>query len=267
MCEEHRHAGQRYGASAGAVRDHYRHGPVKVRRHRRAHGGPGPRPRPGPFDGGIVHLALADQAIVPDDGRSRRWLAALAGRRRPRHPYRRAVPRRRRPLRRRRLRRHRHAGAVADRPRAVPPRRGPVDRPVPSAGADRRCAATATRPRGSTAPRSATRGATTPRPRRDPPGDPDPPGQGPHGDRRAWRSPLVAFAISGAASGQGYLQRLAVAPAHQGQGHGRALVLDSLAWMRRAASATASSTPPSTTPAPSACTNRSASGAPRSSSS
>ena len=47
-----------------------------------------------------------------------------------------------------------------------------------------------------------------------------------------WRSPIVAFAISGAASGQGYLQRLAVSPDHQGHGHGRALAIDSLAWMR-----------------------------------
>ena len=47
-----------------------------------------------------------------------------------------------------------------------------------------------------------------------------------------WR-PLLAFAIAGAAAGQGYLQRLAVDPAHQGQGHGRALTQDALAWMRR----------------------------------
>jgi ribosomal protein S18 acetylase RimI-like enzyme len=44
---------------------------------------------------------------------------------------------------------------------------------------------------------------------------------------------LVAFAISGAASGHGYLQRLAVDPEHQRRGHGRALVLDSLDWMTR----------------------------------
>ena len=43
---------------------------------------------------------------------------------------------------------------------------------------------------------------------------------------------LVAFAITGAASGHGYLQRLAVAPDHQRRGHGLALTLDSLAWMR-----------------------------------
>ena len=42
---------------------------------------------------------------------------------------------------------------------------------------------------------------------------------------------LAAFAITGAAAGHGYLQRLAVDPSHQGQGHGRALVLDSLHWM------------------------------------
>jgi GNAT superfamily N-acetyltransferase len=49
----------------------------------------------------------------------------------------------------------------------------------------------------------------------------------------AYHRRLVAFAITGAASGQGYLQRLAVDPAHQRRGHGRALVLDSLEWMRR----------------------------------
>jgi ribosomal protein S18 acetylase RimI-like enzyme len=47
------------------------------------------------------------------------------------------------------------------------------------------------------------------------------------------RPPLVAFAITGAAGGHGYLQRLAVLPAHQRQGHGRALTVDSLTWMRR----------------------------------
>lgn len=47
------------------------------------------------------------------------------------------------------------------------------------------------------------------------------------------RRRLVAFAISGAAGGQGYLQRLAVDPPHQREGHGRALVLDALAWMHR----------------------------------
>ncbi|MFV0309279.1 MAG: GNAT family N-acetyltransferase [Desertimonas sp.] len=44
---------------------------------------------------------------------------------------------------------------------------------------------------------------------------------------------LVGFAITGAAGGQGYLQRLAVDPDHQHRGHGRALTVDSLRWMRR----------------------------------
>ena len=47
------------------------------------------------------------------------------------------------------------------------------------------------------------------------------------------RPPLVAFAITGAAGGHGYLQRLAVLPEHQRHGHGRALTVDSLTWMRR----------------------------------
>jgi ribosomal protein S18 acetylase RimI-like enzyme len=47
------------------------------------------------------------------------------------------------------------------------------------------------------------------------------------------RRQLLGFAITGAAGGQGYLQRLAVDPQHQRAGHGRALTLDSLAWMRR----------------------------------
>jgi ribosomal-protein-alanine N-acetyltransferase len=42
----------------------------------------------------------------------------------------------------------------------------------------------------------------------------------------------VAFAITGLGRGHGYLQRLAVTPAHQRRGYGRALVLDSLAWMQ-----------------------------------
>ena len=50
-------------------------------------------------------------------------------------------------------------------------------------------------------------------------------------DGGGFRRPLVAFAISGAAAGQGYLQRLAVAPEHQGHGHGRALVVDAMTWM------------------------------------
>lgn len=44
--------------------------------------------------------------------------------------------------------------------------------------------------------------------------------------------PLLGYAISGRAAKRGYLQRLAVHPAHQGKGIGRHLVLDALHWMR-----------------------------------
>jgi GNAT superfamily N-acetyltransferase len=44
---------------------------------------------------------------------------------------------------------------------------------------------------------------------------------------------LAGYAASGRAGSRGYLQRLAVAPEAQGRGVGRALVVDSLRWMRR----------------------------------
>jgi [ribosomal protein S18]-alanine N-acetyltransferase len=44
---------------------------------------------------------------------------------------------------------------------------------------------------------------------------------------------LVAYAVSGRAAGQGYLQRLAVHPSHQRAGHGATLTADALHWMRR----------------------------------
>ncbi|MHB1488119.1 MAG: GNAT family N-acetyltransferase [Acidimicrobiales bacterium] len=44
---------------------------------------------------------------------------------------------------------------------------------------------------------------------------------------------IVGYAITGRAGRAGYLQRLAVAPEFQGRGLGRALILDSLAWIRR----------------------------------
>jgi ribosomal protein S18 acetylase RimI-like enzyme len=43
----------------------------------------------------------------------------------------------------------------------------------------------------------------------------------------------VAYAISGRDGRNGYIQRLAVSPAHQKNGHGVALVADSLRWMGR----------------------------------
>lgn len=43
----------------------------------------------------------------------------------------------------------------------------------------------------------------------------------------------VGYAVSGRARRQGFVQRLAVNPAHRRSGIGRALVLDGLRWMRR----------------------------------
>lgn len=51
---------------------------------------------------------------------------------------------------------------------------------------------------------------------------------------RVIRAPtIVAYAVAGRAGSQGFLQRLAVDPAHQGAGYGTALVHDALRWMRR----------------------------------
>jgi GNAT superfamily N-acetyltransferase len=44
---------------------------------------------------------------------------------------------------------------------------------------------------------------------------------------------VVGYAVAGRAGPQGYLQRLAVHPDHQGGGRGRALVADALRWMQR----------------------------------
>jgi ribosomal protein S18 acetylase RimI-like enzyme len=44
---------------------------------------------------------------------------------------------------------------------------------------------------------------------------------------------VVGYAITGRAGTDGYLQRLAVDPAHQRGGRGRALALDGLHWLRR----------------------------------
>lgn len=44
---------------------------------------------------------------------------------------------------------------------------------------------------------------------------------------------VLAYAITGSSENQGYLQRLAVDPAHRRRGLGRALGLDGLRWLRR----------------------------------
>jgi len=45
---------------------------------------------------------------------------------------------------------------------------------------------------------------------------------------------VLGYAICGAASGRGFVQRLAVAPGSQGRGIGKRLLLDGLAWLRAA---------------------------------
>lgn len=50
---------------------------------------------------------------------------------------------------------------------------------------------------------------------------------------------VVGYAVTGHAGRRGYLQRLAVDPQVQGRGVGRALVVDSLGWMRRRGAANA----------------------------
>ncbi len=49
----------------------------------------------------------------------------------------------------------------------------------------------------------------------------------------ARRPPVIGYAVTGRTARQGFLQRLAVEPGHQGQGIGWALTLDSLRWLRR----------------------------------
>lgn len=46
-------------------------------------------------------------------------------------------------------------------------------------------------------------------------------------------SGVVGYAVTGRSGGRGYLQRLAVHPAHRRLGVGRALVVDGLHWLRR----------------------------------
>ncbi|MDQ6840670.1 MAG: GNAT family N-acetyltransferase [Actinomycetota bacterium] len=51
--------------------------------------------------------------------------------------------------------------------------------------------------------------------------------------------PVAGYAICGRAGHRGFVQRLAVHPCRQRQGHGRMLLLDGLHWMRRHGSRTA----------------------------
>jgi ribosomal-protein-alanine N-acetyltransferase len=44
---------------------------------------------------------------------------------------------------------------------------------------------------------------------------------------------VVAYAVCGRTAARGYVQRLAVHPAHEGHGYGRALLLDGLHWLSR----------------------------------
>jgi ribosomal-protein-alanine N-acetyltransferase len=50
---------------------------------------------------------------------------------------------------------------------------------------------------------------------------------------RPFSPALCAFAVAGASSEHGYLQRLSVDPTHQRHGHGRALTIDAMRWMAR----------------------------------
>lgn len=191
------------------------------------------RVRPWAFDGAVVHLALADQAIVPTVDEIRGWVDALTG------PDRDGGDAPTRAVRTGALfpdaaARFADAGFVvvdtlallridlvatppAERPPTVTLRAGRhreasvIDRAAfgDPWGNDARDLGEIRRATPTHRARARTVTGAPP-----------------------WRSPIVAFAISGAASGQGYLQRLAVSPAHQGRGHGRALTLDSLAWMR-----------------------------------
>ena len=47
------------------------------------------------------------------------------------------------------------------------------------------------------------------------------------------RGPITGYAVTGRAADRGYLQRLAVDPAHHRTGVGRALVSDALTWLRK----------------------------------
>jgi len=202
---------------------------VKVRRHPLDAGlGPRVRVRPWAFDRGVVQLALADQGIVPGVPEIKSWVETLASEQADLRTIRTGA------LFADAAARFASAGfAVIDTLALLridlvdTPRRrvGAGTSPlrarhhVDAAGVDRQAFGD---PWGNDADDLAEIRRATPvhraRARFVP------------GGRRRRR--LAGFAITGAAAGHGYLQRLAVAPDLQGHGHGRILVDDSLAWMR-----------------------------------
>ena len=187
------------------------------------------------FEPAVAQIVLVDQSIVPPPPRSAPG-STLSPAGNPdagaRGAHRGAVPRRRRSLRAGRVPGRRHAGPPRARPRAGRP--GRLDR--------RRPAPVRPRPDPSAAPARPRGGVGVDRPAF---GDPWGYSADDLADMRrrdarapcprAWRGggQLAAFAITGAAGVNGYLQRLAVDPPVQRQGLGTVLVVDSLAWMRR----------------------------------
>jgi ribosomal protein S18 acetylase RimI-like enzyme len=194
------------------------------------------RARPSAFDPSVIHLALADQGIVPDPDELASWVDAVAG-----HDGVRAI--RTGALFAAAADRFADAGfAVVDtlmllradlgdpsveRPRRRADATAPLRARQHGAAAVIDCAAFGPNWGNGAADLAEIRKATTTHRARMRRAGSAKPG------RLGRRGPIVAFAISGAAGGQGYLQRLAVMPEHQRQGHGRALTIDSLAWMRR----------------------------------
>jgi ribosomal protein S18 acetylase RimI-like enzyme len=195
------------------------------------------RVRSSAFDPGVLHLALADQGIVPDADELATWIDALAGRRgvhaiRTGALFAAAADRfadagfsvvdtlmlLRADLSDPRVERHR-PGARATRPLRARQHgaAAEIDRAAFGAEWGNGAGDLAEIRRATTSHRARLRRATSPA----------------SGHRPLRRPRIVAFAITGAAGGQGYLQRLAVEPGHQRQGHGRALTVDSLTWMRR----------------------------------
>ncbi len=199
----------------------------------------------------VVRPASRDSTLDPRQaarrlGRSRRRRGALLPRQHRRderdgdhRPQFRPVSPRSRALRSGRVRGRRSARAAARHPRQ--PAGARLDPPRRPQSRDRRTrcdGTTSPLPPPSTTPPSASDGVTTamssPRsatPHRRPPRRYRPATPGRLGFRR--RGGVVAFAIAGASSDHGYLQRLAVEPGAQRRGHGRALTVDALRWMMR----------------------------------